>query len=300
MTIKERLDIYESLMRLDRPIGILLLLWPTLWGLWMSSHGSPHPLIVLIFVLGVVLMRSAGCVVNDVADRDFDSHVERTRNRPLAAKLISPQEALVLAAVLVALAFALVMQLNLLTIKLSLVALALAVVYPFLKRVFWLPQAWLGIAFGFGIPMAFAAHNNQVAPLAWTMMAANMFWAIAYDTEYAMVDRDDDIKLGLRSSAILFGRYDVAGVMICHAVFILIMVYIGYRALLGAFYFVGLAIAVCLIAYQYVLIRSRQGERCFKAFLNNNWLGAAIFAGIVANFIWFIPLLPGSFGAVTR
>jgi len=300
MTIKERLDIYESLMRLDKPIGILLLLWPTLWGLWMSSHGSPHPLIVLIFVLGVVLMRSAGCVVNDVADRDFDSHVERTRNRPLAAKLISPQEALVLAAVLVALAFALVMQLNLLTIKLSLVALALAVVYPFLKRVFWLPQAWLGIAFGFGIPMAFAAHNNQVAPLAWTMMAANMFWAIAYDTEYAMVDRDDDIKLGLRSSAILFGRYDVAGIMICHAVFILIMVYIGYRALLGAFYFIGLAIAVCLIAYQYVLIRSRQGERCFKAFLNNNWLGAAIFAGIVANFIWFIPLLPGSFGAVTR
>jgi 4-hydroxybenzoate polyprenyltransferase len=300
MTIKERLDIYESLMRLDKPIGILLLLWPTLWGLWMSSHGSPHPLIVLIFVLGVVLMRSAGCVVNDVADRDFDSHVERTRNRPLAAKLISPQEALVLAAVLVALAFALVMQLNLLTIKLSLVALALAVVYPFLKRVFWLPQAWLGIAFGFGIPMAFAAHNNQVAPLAWTMMAANMFWAIAYDTEYAMVDRDDDIKLGLRSSAILFGRCDVAGVMICHAVFILIMVYIGYRALLGAFYFVGLAIAVCLIAYQYVLIRSRQGERCFKAFLNNNWLGAVIFAGIVANFIWFIPLLPGSFGAVTR
>jgi len=300
MTIKERLDIYESLMRLDKPIGILLLLWPTLWGLWMSSHGSPHPLIVLIFFLGVVLMRSAGCVVNDVADRNFDSHVERTRNRPLAAKLISPQEALVLAAVLVALAFALVMQLNLLTIKLSLVALALAVVYPFLKRVFWLPQAWLGVAFGFGIPMAFAAHNNQIAPLAWTMMVANMFWAIAYDTEYAMVDRDDDIKLGLRSSAMLFGRYDVAGVMICHAVFILIMVYIGYRALLGAFYFIGLVIATCLVAYQFVLIRSRQGERCFKAFLNNNWLGAAAYAGIVANFLWFIPVLPGSFGAITR
>jgi 4-hydroxybenzoate polyprenyltransferase len=300
MSIKERLDIYESLMRLDKPIGILLLLWPTLWGLWMSTHGSPHPVIVLIFVLGVVLMRSAGCIVNDVADRNFDSHVERTKNRPLAAKLISPQEAMIVAAVLVALAFALVAQLNPLTIKLTLVALALAVVYPFLKRVFWLPQAWLGIAFGFGIPMAFAAHNNHVAPLAWTMMAANMFWAIAYDTEYAMVDRDDDIKLGLRSSAILFGRYDVAGVMICHAVFILIMAYIGYRALLGAFYFVGLAIAVCLVAYQFVLIRSRQGERCFKAFLNNNWLGAAIYAGIVANFLWFIPLLPGSFGAVTR
>jgi 4-hydroxybenzoate polyprenyltransferase len=300
MTIKERLDIYEKLMRLDRPIGILLLLWPTLWGLWMSTHGSPHPLIVLIFVLGVVLMRSAGCIVNDVADRNFDSHVERTKDRPLAAKLISPQEAMIVAAVLAALAFALVAQLNLLTIKLSLVALALAVVYPFLKRVFWLPQAWLGIAFGFGIPMAFAAHNNHVAPLAWTMMAANMFWAIAYDTEYAMVDRDDDIKLGLKSSAILFGRYDVAGVMICHAVFILIMAYVGYRALLGAFYFIGLAIAAGLVAYQFVLIRSRQGERCFKAFLNNNWLGAAIYAGIVANFLWFIPLLPGSFGAVTR
>ena len=300
MTIKERLDIYEKLMRLDKPIGILLLLWPTLWGLWLSTHGSPHPLIVLIFVLGVVLMRSAGCIVNDIADRNFDSHVERTRDRPLAAKLISPQEAMVVAGVLVALAFALVLQLNLLTIKLSVVALALAVVYPFLKRVFWLPQAWLGIAFGFGIPMAFAAHNNNVVPLAWTMMVANMFWAIAYDTEYAMVDRADDVKLGLRSSAILFGRYDVAGVMICHAVFILIMAYIGYRGLLGAFYFVGLAIAACLVAYQFVLIRSRQGARCFKAFLNNNWLGAAIYAGIAANFLWYIPLVPGSLGAVTR
>lgn len=300
MTIKERLDIYEKLMRLDKPIGTLLLLWPTLWGLWLSAYGSPHPGIVVIFVLGVVLMRSAGCIVNDFADRNFDSHVERTKDRPLAAKLISPQEALVVAGVLVALAFALVLQLNPLTIKLSLVALALAVVYPFLKRVFWLPQAWLGIAFGFGIPMAFAAHHNHVVPLAWTMMAANMFWAIAYDTEYAMIDRDDDIKLGLKSSAILFGRYDVAGVMICHAVFISILAYIGYWALLGACYFSGLAIAACLIAYQYMLIRARQGERCFKAFLNNNWLGAAIFAGIVADFLWFIPLFTGSLGAVTR
>ncbi|HEV2008909.1 MAG TPA: UbiA family prenyltransferase, partial [Burkholderiales bacterium] len=160
--------------------------------------------------------------------------------------------------------------------------------------------AWLGIAFGFGIPMAFAAHQNHVVPLAWTMMGANMFWAIAYDTEYAMMDRADDIKLGLKSSAILFGRYDVAGVMICHAAFILIMVYIGYWARLGACYFIGLAIAMCLIAYQYVLIRTRQGERCFKAFLNNNWLGAAIYAGMVADFLWFIPLFPGSLGAVTR
>jgi 4-hydroxybenzoate polyprenyltransferase len=300
MTIKERLDIYEKLMRLDKPIGILLLLWPTLWGLWLSTYGSPHPGIVVIFVLGVVLMRSAGCIVNDFADRNFDFRVERTKDRPLAAKLISPQEALVVAGVLVALAFALVLQLNPLTIKLSVVALALAVVYPFLKRVFWLPQAWLGIAFGFGIPMAFAAHQNQVVPLAWTMMAANMFWAIAYDTEYAMIDRDDDIQLGLKSSAILFGRYDVAGVMICHAVFILIMAYIGYWARLGACYFVGLALAACLIVYQYVLIRARRRERCFKAFLNNNWLGAAIYAGIVADFLWHIPLSPGSLGAVAR
>ncbi len=293
MTIKERLDIYEKLMRLDKPIGILLLLWPTLWGLWLAAYGSPHPGMIAIFVLGVVLMRSAGCIINDLADRNFDAHVDRTKDRPLAAKLISPREALLVAGLLVALAFGLVLQLNLLTVKLSLIALLLAVVYPFLKRVFWLPQAWLGIAFGFGIPMAFAAHHNLVVPIAWTMLVANVFWAIAYDTEYAMVDRDDDLKLGLKSSAILFGRYDVIAVMVCHTVFLLIMAYIGHWAWLGVFYFAGLALAASLIAYQYSLIRGRQPERCFKAFLNNNLVGAAIFAGIVLDFWLRLPLYPG-------
>jgi 4-hydroxybenzoate polyprenyltransferase len=285
MTFIERLDIYEKLMRLDKPIGILLLLWPTLWGLWLSSYGFPNPGVAVIFVLGVVLMRSAGCIVNDFADRNFDPHVERTKDRPLAAKLISPQEALLVAGVLIVLAFLLVLQLNALTIKLAVIACVLAVAYPFLKRFFWLPQAWLGIAFGFGIPMAFAAHNNIVVPLAWTMVVANMFWAIAYDTEYAMVDRDDDVKLGLKSSAILFGRFDVVGVMVCHALFLLLMTYVGYRALLGVFYFIGLAIAAGLAGYQYLLIRERQRERCFKAFFNNNLLGAVIFAGILVDLL---------------
>lgn len=290
MTIKERIDVYEKLMRLDKPIGILLLLWPTLWGLWLSSYGHPNPAIVVIFILGVVLMRSAGCIVNDFADRNFDPRVERTKDRPLAAKLISPLEALLVAGVLILLAFLLVLQLNALTIKLSVVACLLALVYPFLKRYFWLPQAWLGIAFGFGIPMAFAAHHNFVAPLAWAMVVANIFWAIAYDTEYGMVDRDDDVKLGLKSSAILFGRFDVFGVMVCHTLFLSIMTYIGTWAGLGLFYFVGLVIAACLAGYQYLLIRQRQRERCFRAFLNNNWLGASIYAGMMADFLLRIPL----------
>ena len=290
MTLKERLDIYEKLTRLDKPIGILLLLWPTLWALWLSSSGFPNPFVAVIFVLGVVLMRSAGCVVNDVADRNFDIHVERTRDRPLPAKQISTKEALLLAAGLILLAFLLVLQLNALTVKLSVAALALAVIYPFLKRFFWLPQAWLGVAFGFGIPMAFAAHHNHIPTLAWTLLAANVFWAVAYDTEYAMVDRDDDVKLGLKSSAILFGRYDVAGVMACHAAFLLTLGYIGWWARLGVFYFLGLLIAALLAGYQYRLIRERARENCFRAFLNNNLMGAAIFGGIVVDFLLRIPL----------
>ncbi len=300
MTITERLNIYVKLTRLDRPIGILLLLWPTLWGLWVSSAGSPEPEVVVIFLLGVVLMRSAGCIVNDFADRNFDPHVERTKDRPLAARLLSPLEALLIAGGLIELAFVLVLQLNALTIKLSLVACLLAVIYPFLKRVFWLPQAWLGIAFGFGIPMAFAAHREFVAPLAWIMMVANMFWAIAYDTEYAMVDRDDDIRLGLKSSAILFGRFDVIGVMVCQALFLLLMGTIGYWARLGVFYFAGLVIATGLAAYQFVLIRERRRERCFKAFLNNNLLGAAVFGGILADFGLPLRLFQGPAAIIAR
>ncbi len=292
MTLNERLNVYEKLMRLDQPIGILLLLWPTLWGLWMSSYGFPNPGVAVIFILGVVLMRSAGCVINDYADRNFDAHVERTRERPLAARRIHPGEALALAAFLALLAFLLVWQLNALTIQLSLIALALAVVYPFLKRVFWLPQAWLGIAFGFGIPMAFAAHQDRIVPLAWVMVAANVFWAIAYDTEYAMVDRDDDRRLGLKSSAILFGRYDVAAVMACHGLFLILMLYVGWAARLGVFYVIGLLIAACLAAYQYLLIRGRSREGCLRAFRNNNLVGAAVFAGIVVDFLLRMPLFP--------
>ena len=293
MTLIERLDIYEKLTRLDKPIGILLLLWPTLWGLWLASAGSPNPYIAAIFMIGVVLMRSAGCIMNDFADRNFDGHVERTRGRPLAAKRISSREALTLAAVLAGLAFALVLQLNALTVWLSVAALALAVIYPFLKRVFWLPQAWLGVAFGFGLPMAFAAHHNVVVPIAWTLLLANVFWAIAYDTQYAMVDRDDDLKLGLKSSAILFGRHDVLAVMIFYCLFIATMVVVGYWARMGACYFSALLLAGLLIAVEYALMRRRQREGCFKAFVFNNWIGAVIFAGIAADFLFFLPLFPG-------
>lgn len=300
MIFLDRLDTYEKLMRLDKPIGILLLLWPTLWGLWLSSNGSPEFAVVAVFVLGVVLMRSAGCVVNDFADRNFDPRVERTKDRPLAAKLISPREALLVAGVLLLLAFSLVLQFNVLTIKLSIIAGLLAVIYPFLKRFFWLPQAWLGIAFGFGIPMAYAAQRDFIGPLAWTMVAANVFWAIAYDTEYAMVDRDDDVKLGLKSSAILFGRFDVTGVMVCHALFLAIMAYIGYTARLGALYFAGLLLAAGFAGRQFFLVRGRGRADCFRAFLSNNWLGAAIFAGIVANFQMFIPVFHGAHFVITR
>jgi len=287
--LAERLNIYEQLMRLDKPIGILLLLWPTLWGLWLSSHGYPNPGVLLIFLLGVVLMRSAGCIVNDIADRNFDSQVERTKDRPLARRAISVGEALALAVALAGVAFILVLRLNDLTIQLAVIALALAVVYPFLKRFFWLPQAWLGVAFGFGIPMAFAAHNDLVPPVAWWLLVANIFWAVAYDTEYAMVDRDDDKRIGLKTSAILFGRGDVAMTMLCLGVFIALMALIGARVMLGPAYFVGVAVAALFGAYQYVLIRSRTREGCFKAFLYNNWVGGALFVGIGADFLLGIP-----------
>ncbi len=295
MTLTERLDVYEKLMRLDKPIGILLLLWPTLWGVWLSSYGAPNPWVTAIFVLGVVLMRSAGCIVNDIADRSFDLHVERTRDRPLASGKIRAGEALMLTGLLMALALGLVLQLNALTVKLSVVAALLAVTYPYLKRFFWFPQAYLGVAFGFGIPMAFAAHGNHVVPIAWTLVVANIFWAMAYDTEYAMVDRDDDLKLGLKSTAILFGRFDVLGVMVCHALFLATMLYVGYRARLGAGYLSGVLVAAAFVAYQYSLVSSRTREGCFRAFLHNNLVGAAIFVGIVVDFILRIPVFPGPY-----
>jgi 4-hydroxybenzoate polyprenyltransferase len=286
LTFKDRLTAYEKLMRLDKPIGILLLLWPTLWGLWFAAGGLPPPDVLLIFFTGTVLMRSAGCVINDYADRNFDPHVERTRDRPLAAGIIRPKEALALAAILMLLAFGLVLFLDPLTIKLALIAAAIAVIYPYVKRVFPLPQAWLGIAFGFGIPMAYAELWHTLPRVAWLLLIANVFWAIAYDTAYAMVDRDDDLKIGVKSSAILLGRYDVVGVMAAHAVFISLMAWIGWWQMRDVFYFAGLLVAVVLVLYQYRLIRDRTREGCFKAFLNNNWVGCVIFIGLVAD-LWF-------------
>ncbi|GBG13975.1 4-hydroxybenzoate polyprenyltransferase [Novimethylophilus kurashikiensis] len=282
--IKQKLDLYERLMRLDKPIGILLLLWPTLWALWIAGRGHPNWLLVWIFGLGTVLMRSAGCVMNDYADRKFDPHVERTRMRPLAAGLVSGREALLLAAALSLVAFFLVLQLNRLTVYLSVAAFFLAATYPLTKRFFSIPQAYLGIAFGFGIPMAFAAQLEMLPPLAWWMLLANVFWSVAYDTEYAMIDRDDDIKIGIRSSALFFGRFDVAAIMLCYAAMLGIMGWVGFRLGLRWPYFLGLAIAAGMALYHYTLIRDRDRQRCFKAFLHNNWLGGVIFAGLALSY----------------
>jgi 4-hydroxybenzoate polyprenyltransferase len=291
LTLKERLDAYEKLMRLDKPIGILLLLWPTLWGLWFASPVYQRLEIVLIFVVGTILMRSAGCVINDYADRDIDPHVKRTANRPLAARRISPNEALLLAGVLALLAFGLVLFLNKLTILLSFIALFLAATYPFTKRFFPLPQAYLGIAFGFTIPMAFAAYHNSVPPLAWVLLVANIFWAIAYDTEYAMVDRDDDMRLNLQSSALLFGVFDVHVVMLCHGLFIAIMAGVGVWLKLGLFYFLGLLLASAFIVCQYHMIKTRDRDLCFKAFLNNHWVGTAVFVGLALDRYFLIVVI---------
>jgi 4-hydroxybenzoate polyprenyltransferase len=288
--IREKLDHYERLMRLDKPIGILLLLWPTLWGLWLATAGRPHPMLVWIFVLGTVLMRSAGCVINDYADRDFDPHVARTKDRPLAARTVSVREALLLAGGLALCAFLLVLPIIREVWWLTLIALFLAVSYPFTKRFFALPQAVLGVAFGFGIPMAFAAATGQVGLLAWTLLAANVFWALAYDTEYAMVDLEDDLKIGIRTAAITFGRFDVAAIMLCYAATLVILGVVGWQLRYGAGYFSGILIAAGLAGYHWTLIRDRSREGCFKAFRHNNWFGAAIFGGIVAE-LNLMPLL---------
>lgn len=282
-TLAQRIDAYEKLVRLDRPIGILLLLWPTLWGMWIAWRGVPNLMALWLFILGAVLMRSAGCAINDFADRNFDAHVERTRSRPLAAGIIKPWEALAVAAALAFAAFLIVLQFNRLTVMLSVPAVLIAAIYPFTKRFFSVPQAVLGVAFGFGIPMAFAARYGFVPPVAWALLGANVFWTLAYDTEYAMVDREDDRKLGLRTSAILFGRNDVFMVMLFYALFIASMAAIGVWVYFGAAYFVGLGVAAAIAVHHYRLIRERTREGCFKAFLGNNWVGAAVFAGIVAD-----------------
>jgi 4-hydroxybenzoate polyprenyltransferase len=283
MLFVKRISLYLQLTRLNRPIGILLLLWPTLWGVWIAGAGNPAWYIVLIFVLGTVLMRSAGCAINDYADRDYDRHVKRTRERPVTSGRITPREAVWVAVGLSLAAFVLILPLNELTLLLSFPAVFLAASYPFTKRFLAIPQAYLGIAFGFGIPMAFAAQLGSVPPVAWIMLVANVFWAIAYDTEYAMVDRDDDIHLGIHSAALLFGRYDVAAVMGCYAVTLALLALAGQMAGLGWAYNAGLAVAACLAIYHYTLIRGRQRDQCFRAFLHNNWIGAAVFAGIVLD-----------------
>lgn len=283
-SLRTRLEVYERLMRLDKPIGTLLLFWPTMWAVWIGGDGVPHWMIVWIFALGVLLMRSAGCVMNDLADARFDAYVERTRDRPLAAGQVTRQEAILLATALALAAFALVVFLNPLTIALSFVGLALAATYPFMKRFFVLPQAYLGIAFGFGIPMAFAAQLAELPLTVWLLLAANICWAIAYDTEYAMVDREDDLKLGIKTSAITFGRFDVAAVMICYAAMLALLAYAGSYERFGWPYYGGLAMAAGMMAYHYALIRDRSREGCFKAFRHNNWVGAAIFAGIVGAY----------------
>ena len=283
MTLTERLSLYLQLTRLNRPIGILLLLWPTLWGVWIAGEGHPPWHIVLIFVLGTVLMRSAGCAVNDYADRDFDRHVQRTRERPVTSGRIAPREAVWVAAILALIALLLILPLNTLTLLLSVPAVFLAASYPFTKRFLAIPQAYLGIAFGFGIPMAFAAQLGSVPPVAWLLLVANVFWAIAYDTEYAMVDRDDDIRIGIHSAALWFGKYDVAAVMACYAITLGLLAWAGQMAGLGRVYYAGLVFAAGIALYHYTLVKSRNREKCFKAFLHNNWFGAAVFAGIALD-----------------
>ena len=289
MTLTEnlpaRLQHYVRLMRIDKPIGTLLLLWPTLWALWIAAGGFPPLDVLVIFVLGTFLMRSAGCVINDYADRDFDGHVERTRNRPLAVRAVTPAEALALAAVLAFVSFLLVLQLNTLTIALSVPALFLAATYPFTKRFFSIPQAYLGMAFGFGIPMGFAAVLGEVPAVAWVMLLANVFWSVAYDTEYAMVDRPDDLKIGIKTAAITFGRYDVLAVMLCYAATFGLLAVVGAMAGLGIAWYLGLLAACVLAGYHYTLIRGRERAPCFKAFRHNNWVGGVIFAGLVVDLL---------------
>ena len=280
----QRLTLYWQLTRFDKPIGILLLLWPTLAALWIASHGRPDVKLIVIFTLGTTLMRAAGCAMNDYADRDFDKHVKRTAQRPLTAEKIAAWEALLVAGVLAMIAFTLILSLNLYTKELSVAAILIAASYPYFKRFFALPQAYLGIAFGFGIPMAFAAVQDHVPATAWVLLLANVFWALAYDTEYAMVDRDDDIKIGIRTSALTFGKYDVLAVMGCYAIYFALLTLVGITLGSGRWFVLGLLAAISCSIYHYFLIRHRDRDNCFRAFRHNNWLGCFIFIGIVLDY----------------
>jgi len=283
--MKDRFIQYAYLMRLHKPIGIYLLLWPTLWALWVASEGRPDLLVLFVFVSGVVLMRSAGCVINDYADRNFDPHVLRTKDRPIAAGHVSPKEALLLFCVLCIVAFGLVLLMNSLTIWLSLAGVLLAATYPFMKRYTHLPQVHLGAAFGWAVPMAFAAQTGEVPKVAWLLFVATVLWATAYDTMYGMVDREDDLKIGVKSTAILFGDSDRIIIAIIQFLALAALLLVGYTAALGAYYYFGLLLASSLALYQQYLIRDREPKACFQAFLNNNWFGAAVFAGVVLDYL---------------
>jgi 4-hydroxybenzoate polyprenyltransferase len=279
------LQSYIALVRLDKPIGILLLLWPTLWGLLIASDGWPSIQILVIFCLGTVLMRSAGCAINDYADRDFDKHVLRTKERPLTSGKISKKEAISIAVGLALVSFLLIQPLNTLTKQLSVFAVMIAGIYPFTKRFFLMPQAVLGVAFGFGIPMAFAAIQNGIPIEAWILFIGNVFWAIAYDTAYAMVDRDDDIRLGLKTSAITLGRFDIAAISICYGVLFASQIWVAELAQLSKWFYLGWIFALGCAIYELRLIATRKRDACFKAFLHNNWLGASLFLGILLGLL---------------
>ncbi|MFC3283923.1 4-hydroxybenzoate octaprenyltransferase [Litchfieldella rifensis] len=276
-----RLPDFLHLMRLDRPIGTWLLMWPTLWALWIAAEGLPSRDVLLIFVAGVYLMRAAGCVVNDYADRHFDGHVKRTRDRPLATGRIREREAKVLFGVLVASAFVLVCFTNLFTVMLSFVGVALAFIYPFMKRYTHLPQLFLGAAFSWAIPMAFGAVRQELPVEAWLLFAANVAWTVAYDTQYAMVDRDDDLEIGIKSTAVLFGRADKLMIGLLQLATLGLLGWLGIRLALGGFYWLGLAAMAAIFVYQHWLIHDRSREHCFRAFLNNHWAGLVVFAGLV-------------------
>lgn len=280
----DRLEQYSQLTRLDRPIGILLLLWPTLWALWIAAEGWPDPLVLFVFISGVILMRSAGCAINDYADRDIDPHVERTVNRPLAAGRISEKEALAVFAGLSISAFLLVLLMNRLTIYMSVVGLLLAASYPFMKRFHYMPQVHLGAAFGWAAPMAFTAQANEITPVTWLIFMATVLWATAYDTMYAIADRKDDLKIGVKSTAILFGDADKLIIGMLQLLLLLDLILIGNRSGLGLFYYLGLCAASGFAIYQQYLIKDRDPQKCFRAFLNNNWFGLSVFAGILVDY----------------
>ena len=282
--IRDTLYQYYLLVRLDKPIGIFLLLWPTLWGLWIAAEGLPDLLVLFVFISGVIIMRSAGCVINDYADRNIDPFVERTYDRPIAAGRISPHAALNFFAFLVVIAFLLVLLMNWQTIAMAFVGLGLAASYPFLKRYTYLPQVWLGAAFGWAVPMAFAAQTGSVPQVAWLLFVATVLWATAYDTMYAMVDREDDIRIGVKSTAILFGDMDKLIIGIIQVLMFMALLMAGRQQELGVFYYLGLAGASGFAIYQQYLIRNREPRKCFEAFLNNHYLGLTVFSGVVLNY----------------